>query len=239
MAEPPDEGFRVTDRRRRDTIEAPGASGTPSPPRPAAAFSPEGPHDAPHARNLVGLFVMLATQAVLARTSDHDAPGVEAQRAPWLGRDSPARADGQPDGPREPSRRQGLRERRERRLVQEAAERYGAHDGDEVVAAQPDRWLAKREVGGIEVSRDERVELGLAEHDGAGARAAPQETDDLLLSADAVLGRERHGLDDRRLEQANDRPPPGGGQQNDRQESDDRREAPPQTHGSNSTIPFP
>jgi len=66
MAEPPDEGFRVTDRRRRDTIEAPGASGTPSPPRPAAAFSPEGPHDAPDARNLVGLFVMLATEAVIA-----------------------------------------------------------------------------------------------------------------------------------------------------------------------------
>src|SRR5438094_763829 len=170
---------------------------------------------------------------------DHDAPRVEAQRAPWLGRDSPARADGQPDGPRQPSRRQGLRERRERRLVQEAAERYGAHDVDEVVAAQPDRWLAKREVGGIEVPRDERVDLGLAEHDGAGARAAPHETDDLLLSADAVLGGERYGLDDRRLEQANDHPPPGGGHQNDRQESYDRREAPPQTHGSNSTIPFP
>src|SRR5438552_4089871 len=231
MAEPPDEGFRVTDRRRRDTIEAPGASSAPSPPRPAATFSPEGPHDAPDPRNLVGLFVMLATEAVIAR--------VEAQRAPWLGRDSPARADGQPDGPRQPSRRQGLRERRERRLVQEAAERYGAHDVDEVVAAQPDRWLAKREVGGIEVPRDERVDLGLAEHDGAGARAAPHETDDLLLSADAVLGGERYGLDDRRLEQANDHPPPGGGPQTDSDDSYDRREAPPQTHGSNSTIPFP
>src|SRR5213593_4269671 len=66
MAEPPDEGFRVTDRRRRDTIEAPGASSAPSPPRPAATFSPEGLHDAPDPRNLVGLFVMLATEAVIA-----------------------------------------------------------------------------------------------------------------------------------------------------------------------------
>src|SRR5207247_1113658 len=62
----PDEGFRVTDRRRRDTIEAPGASSAPSPPRPAATFSPEGLHDAPDPRNLVGLFVMLATAAVIA-----------------------------------------------------------------------------------------------------------------------------------------------------------------------------
>ena len=66
MAELPDEGFRVTDRRRRDTIEAPGASSAPSPPRPAATFSPEGLHDAPDPRNLVGLFVMLATEAVIA-----------------------------------------------------------------------------------------------------------------------------------------------------------------------------
>src|SRR5256712_1430999 len=66
MAEPPDEGFRVPDRRRRDTIEAPGASSAPSPPRPAATFSPEGLHDAPDPRNLVGLFVMLATEAVIA-----------------------------------------------------------------------------------------------------------------------------------------------------------------------------
>ena len=66
MAEPPDEGFRVTDRRRRDTIEAPASSSAPSPPRPAATFSPEGLHDAPDPRNLVGLFVMLATEAVIA-----------------------------------------------------------------------------------------------------------------------------------------------------------------------------
>src|SRR2546430_14218553 len=66
MAELPDEGFRVTDRRRRDTIEAPGASSAPSPPRPAATFSPEVLHDAPDPRNLVGLFVMLATEAVIA-----------------------------------------------------------------------------------------------------------------------------------------------------------------------------
>jgi len=66
MAEPPDEGFRVTDRRRRDTIEAPASSSASSPPRPTAAFSPEVPHAAPDERNLVGLFMMLATEAVIA-----------------------------------------------------------------------------------------------------------------------------------------------------------------------------
>jgi len=66
MAEPPDEGFRVTDRRRRDTIEAPVSSSAPSSPRPTAAFSPEAPHAAPDERNLVGLFMMLATEAVIA-----------------------------------------------------------------------------------------------------------------------------------------------------------------------------
>src|SRR5436309_4552160 len=81
MAEPPDEGFRVTDRRRRDTIEAPGASSAPSPPRPAAACSPEGLHDAPDPRNLVGLFVMLATEAVIALGEAPDPVTGQRQRA--------------------------------------------------------------------------------------------------------------------------------------------------------------
>jgi hypothetical protein len=66
MAEPPDGGFRVTDRRRRDTIEAPEASGAPSAARQAAPFSPEAPRETPDQRNLVGLFMMLATEAVIA-----------------------------------------------------------------------------------------------------------------------------------------------------------------------------
>ena len=48
MAEAPDEGFRVTDRRRRDAssdVDSPGAL---------------------HERSLIGLFVMLASQALIA-----------------------------------------------------------------------------------------------------------------------------------------------------------------------------
>jgi Domain of unknown function (DUF1844) len=67
MAQPPDEGFRVTDRRQRDMIEAPAPSAAQSaPPRPASPVPSETPHDAPDARSLVGLFMMLATEAVIA-----------------------------------------------------------------------------------------------------------------------------------------------------------------------------
>jgi hypothetical protein len=66
MAQPPDEGFRVTDRRQRDMIEAPAPSAAQSAPRPASPVPPETPHDAPDARSLVGLFMMLATEAVIA-----------------------------------------------------------------------------------------------------------------------------------------------------------------------------
>src|SRR5262245_45968541 len=67
VAEAPDEGFRVTDRRRRDTTN------TPSPPSdlplsPSASTSSSSAPDsgtAP-ARSLVGLFMMLATEALIA-----------------------------------------------------------------------------------------------------------------------------------------------------------------------------
>jgi len=113
-----------------------------------------------------------------------------------------------------------------------------ARDLGKVIATQPERGLAERKVGGIEVARDERVELGLAEHDRPRARATPREIEDLLLRPHAVVRGKSNGLDDRRLEQANDRPAPGDGQHADRHESPDRGEAPPapEPHGSNSTI---
>jgi hypothetical protein len=56
MTSPSDEGFRVTDRRRRDTIEAPTPSSTVS----------ETPRAPSAERSLVGLFMMLATEALFA-----------------------------------------------------------------------------------------------------------------------------------------------------------------------------
>ena len=54
MTSPLEEGFRVTDRRRRDTIEAPKSSTSETPHAPSAE------------RSLVGLFMMLATEALIA-----------------------------------------------------------------------------------------------------------------------------------------------------------------------------
>jgi len=51
MTSPSEEGFRVTDRRRRDTIEAPKPS--------------EMPHPSAE-RSLVALFMMLGTEALIA-----------------------------------------------------------------------------------------------------------------------------------------------------------------------------
>jgi hypothetical protein len=66
VAEAPDEGFRVTDRRRSDTVEAPSrASGPPSSrptPAPADPISPAAHEE----RSLVGLFMMLASEALIA-----------------------------------------------------------------------------------------------------------------------------------------------------------------------------
>ena len=66
MSEEPDEGFRVTDRRRRDEPAAPreparGAAGAAAPCR--------GPGDQ---RNLRGLFMMLASEAVIALGDEPD-----------------------------------------------------------------------------------------------------------------------------------------------------------------------
>jgi hypothetical protein len=52
MAPDPEEGFRVTDRRRRDAAEEP----------PTSAVPPAGPAE----RSLTGLFMMLATEAMIA-----------------------------------------------------------------------------------------------------------------------------------------------------------------------------
>ena len=66
MVEAPDEGFRVTDRRRRDVID------TPSPPtdRPSSYSAPApstpDPRGAPPERSLIPLFMMLATEALSA-----------------------------------------------------------------------------------------------------------------------------------------------------------------------------
>ena len=66
MAQPPDEGFRVTDRRRRDTIETPKPSTPPPPSRSAPPTAAETPRAASDERSLVGLFMMLASEALIA-----------------------------------------------------------------------------------------------------------------------------------------------------------------------------
>jgi hypothetical protein len=66
MAQEPDEGFRVTDRRRRDTIEASTPSSAPPPPRPASPAAAETPRAPSNERSLVGLFMMLASEALIA-----------------------------------------------------------------------------------------------------------------------------------------------------------------------------
>src|SRR5262245_7845525 len=68
VAEAPDEGFRVTDRRRRDTINTPSPASDPSLSRPAFASSSPIPDSQPATseRSLVGLFMMLATEALIA-----------------------------------------------------------------------------------------------------------------------------------------------------------------------------
>ena len=62
MAEAPDEGFRVTDRRRRDA--------------PSGADSPSAPPE----RSLIGLFVMLAGQALIALGDAPDPLSGQRQR---------------------------------------------------------------------------------------------------------------------------------------------------------------
>jgi len=66
MAQPSDEGFRVTDRRGRDPLDESAPSRPGSQPRPASPSSAEIPFGLPDARSLAGLFVMLGTEAVIA-----------------------------------------------------------------------------------------------------------------------------------------------------------------------------
>ena len=66
MAQPSDDGFRVTDRRRRDPIDESAPSRPGFKPRPASPFSAEIPSGVPAPRSLAGLFVMLGTEAVIA-----------------------------------------------------------------------------------------------------------------------------------------------------------------------------
>ena len=64
MAQGPDEGFRVTDRRHRDPVEASPPS-SPPPSRPEASRQSVPPQDAAQ-RSLIGLFVMLASEVLMA-----------------------------------------------------------------------------------------------------------------------------------------------------------------------------
>ena len=82
MSPEPEEGFRVTDRRRRDTDDDPAPSAVPPSGRPAAAAAPPRPV-AGEERSLAGLFMMLATEAVIALGDAPDpATGQQQQELP-------------------------------------------------------------------------------------------------------------------------------------------------------------
>src|SRR5438876_661417 len=161
-----DEGFRVTDRRRRDALETPPPS-SPSAPRPNAASEP--PRAPSAERSLVGLFMMLGTEAVIALgdapdpasgqqhrrnglTSDHDPPHVEAERTARLGGDRRMRADGEPYRSREPSRRDHRRQWSEWRFLQEPADGCRPSQLDEILADEPQHSVSQWEVHGVEMA---------------------------------------------------------------------------------------
>ena len=81
----PEEGFKITDRRRRDEPEPPRpASPGPPPTTPVAHAGPEpSPGPLEDERSLVGLFMMLASSAVVALGEIPDP--VTGQRHPDLG----------------------------------------------------------------------------------------------------------------------------------------------------------
>jgi len=66
MAQAPEEGFRVTDRRQRDAIDAPPSSSASPGRHPGPPPSGPTPHAPSPDRSLVGLFLMLATEALIA-----------------------------------------------------------------------------------------------------------------------------------------------------------------------------
>jgi hypothetical protein len=80
MAEPPEEGFKVTDRRRRDTVDPPAPASVPPPPRAATPMSAETAPAAADERSLVGLFMMLATEALIALGDAPDPATGQRQR---------------------------------------------------------------------------------------------------------------------------------------------------------------
>jgi hypothetical protein len=73
--EPPEEGFKVTDRRRRDDEEPRGRDATP---RDTAAAPPS--HRPVEKRSLADLFMMLATEAVVALGDTPDPATGQRQR---------------------------------------------------------------------------------------------------------------------------------------------------------------
>jgi hypothetical protein len=84
----PDEGFKVTDRRRRGDDEAPAARETTSPraarpappPRPDPAPGHARETAAPAERSLVGLFMTLGSSALMALGEVADAATGQRQR---------------------------------------------------------------------------------------------------------------------------------------------------------------
>ena len=68
MAQEPEEGFKITDRRGRDALEESRPSPPPrvEPARPAAPPAGEIAPGGPDGRSLAGLFMMLASEAVIA-----------------------------------------------------------------------------------------------------------------------------------------------------------------------------
>jgi hypothetical protein len=66
MAQPSDEGFRVTDRRHRDASDAPPSPTADTPTSRSATPSTDPPHPSSRERSLVGLFMMLASEALIA-----------------------------------------------------------------------------------------------------------------------------------------------------------------------------
>jgi hypothetical protein len=89
MSQDTDEGFRVTDRRRRDEDEPRRREPTAAPPGVRSGGSPGPtpgvgpPQGSSDARNLGGLFMMLATEVVIALGDEPDpASGQREQDLP-------------------------------------------------------------------------------------------------------------------------------------------------------------